>query len=741
VNERWKRLREIHARALELPPEERAAFVARECAGDDGLRREVEGLLAAHPTSRFLDPLAVRPSPLEGGRLPAIEGYVVEREIGSGGMGVVYLARQVSLDRLVALKVLPPVAALTPERLDRFRREAKAAARLRHPAIVPIHDVSRSGPYEYFSMDYVEGHDLGHEIRAQIDSAAGAAGKPLLPAFDSPDYLSTAARLGAEIADGLACAHAAGIVHRDVKPQNILLDRGGHPCLVDFGLALDASMGSTTRTGDLRGTLAYMSPEQARASRGRIDERTDVYSLGVVLYELITLRKPFDGGGIDQIIDQILNREPRSPRKLNARIPRDLEVIVGKAMAKRAGDRYLTAKALHDDLERFLRHEAIEARPPTAAQRTLRLVRRYRMASALGVLGLLGLGGGVLLRDEWARRASWPRLTLVARGHDGHDLPQAHGRIQLRPVDVLTGDVLASRAEGSLPYSQELVDTGTYRIVVTLDNGEVHELWRALPADGQEHLVVFFTGDSGDAANADMVEFDPPGDFFVKRPANSLCPDLGRHIRLAPFFMDKAEVSNRTYLAYLLATGTRPPLWWPATWKTEWKHDQWDDLPVTGLSQEEAVACAEWLGKRLPTHAEWEFAARGAEGRLVPWLESTVGPGPHGCTTADLFDFRPSTDAWAAYLKNVHPVRSDADACTPEGLFHTLGNVMEYTESVGVKDEDGHREPDVHWRYIMGGSWDVNAREKTLDTHEFNRSDGTGRSIQCGFRCARSVQP
>jgi formylglycine-generating enzyme required for sulfatase activity len=739
VKERWKRLREIHARALELPPAERAAFVARECAGDEALQREVLALLAAHPTTRFLDPIAVRPSPLAG-QLPEIEGYVVERMIGSGGMGVVYLARQISLDRLVALKVLPPVAALTPERLERFRREARAAAKLRHPAIVQIHDVSRCGPYEYFSMDYVEGHDLGQEIRAQIgdkEEEPEEAQELLLPAWDSPDFIATAARLGAEIADGLACAHAAGIVHRDVKPPNILLDRGGHPCLVDFGLALDASIGSTTRTGDLRGTLPYMSPEQARATRNRIDDRTDVYSLGVVLYELLTLHKPFEGTGIEQLIDQILHREPRSPRKLNPRIPRDLEVIVGKAMAKRAGDRYPTAKSLHDDLHRFLRHEAIEARPPTTAQRALRLVRRYRTASALGLLGLLGLGGGVLLRDELVRRASWPRLTLVARSQDGHDLAQAHGRVQLRPVDLLSGDVLASRIEGPLPFAGELVEPGAYRIVVSFENGEFRELWRTLPADGQEHRVVCFVG-AGDADAADMVEFTP-GDFFLERPANSLCPDLGRHVALAPFRMDRSEVSCGTYRSYLAATGNPPPLWWPKTWSTEWD-GAWDVLPVTGLSHEEAAACAEWLGKRLPTHAEWEWAARGAEGRHVPWTDGDL-VAARGCTSGPEFHLRPDVDPWPEYLRSVHAVRSDDEACTPEGLFHTLGNVMEFTETVVVREGDGQRQPDVHWRYLMGGAWDAAAKGSSLDTHEINRSDATGRNIQCGFRCARSVHP
>ncbi len=304
--------------------------------------------------------------------------YELLEELGRGGMGIVYRARQRSLEREVALKVLLPGELLFGEGLARFRREAKSLARLRHPHIVTIHEVGEHAGRLFYTMDLIEGAPLSKLIAGGELSVARSV------------------RLVRQVAGAVAYVHQRGLLHRDLKPQNVLVDGEGDAFVVDFGLAREgaAHADSMTGSGRLLGTPAYMAPEQARGERARVGEATDVYALGAILYECLTGRAPFGGAGIAETIHAVLHREPAPMRRIDPRIPPALEWIVLRAMAKDPAERYPTAQALQEDLERFEQGLAVRAEPPSLLRRARQLARRERKVLLAVILTLLVVGAG-----------------------------------------------------------------------------------------------------------------------------------------------------------------------------------------------------------------------------------------------------------------------------------------------------------------------------------------------------------
>lgn len=298
--------------------------------------------------------------------------YELIREVGRGGMGVVYEARQKGLDRSVAVKMILASHLASPDLVRRFQAEAKAAARLRHSHIVHIHDVGQLNGQDFFAMEYIDGQSLAQRIA------------------QGPVDVSAAVRIVATVARAVEHLHQQGVVHRDLKPSNILLDSDGEPYVTDFGLAKVFAGGSDlTATGVIAGTPSYMAPEQASGRRAEIGPATDVYSLGAILYELLTGQPPFRAETPLDTLMEVLSGDPPTPRSLNPHVPHGVELICLKCLSKEPQERYVSAATLADDLDRFARGEVLQVRPPTPLQRFWSWTRRQpALASRLGALGL-----------------------------------------------------------------------------------------------------------------------------------------------------------------------------------------------------------------------------------------------------------------------------------------------------------------------------------------------------------------
>jgi serine/threonine protein kinase len=428
----------------------------------DKLKVYLDKLQVLHQAAAGLrQPCSTREA-IVAGRVAArgqLGDFRILREVGRGGMGIVYEAEQISLDRRVALKVLPFAAALDSKQLQRFKNEAQAAANLHHTHIVPVYAVGSERGVHYYAMQFIDGQtlaamiaDLRHlaelmqpdlpngdkrpqDLPTESFTPAAAPHSTLSPgdggegrvrgaretvntravktvqertpslitkrSTRNPAFFRTVAQLGVQAAEALEHAHQMGIIHRDIKPANLLLDSRVHLWITDFGLARCRSENGLTLTGDLVGTLRYMSPEQTLARRFQVDHRTDIYSLGATLYELLTLQPPYDGRDRQELLQQMTFEEPRPPRRLNPAVPPELETIVQKAMTKEPDGRYATAQELADDLRRFLEHKPILAKRPSLRERLRKWEERHKpgVYSAVGVLllALAALVGHTIL--------------------------------------------------------------------------------------------------------------------------------------------------------------------------------------------------------------------------------------------------------------------------------------------------------------------------------------------------------
>jgi eukaryotic-like serine/threonine-protein kinase len=371
---------EICGSCPELLPELRARW--REVCQ---VRDELDALLPAQMAD-------IAPALPPATALPQVPGYEVDALLGCGGMGVVFRARHERLNRTVALKMMIAGEYAGTRERERFQREAEAVAALRHPNVVQIYDVGEAAGRPYFTMEFVEGGSLAQRL-------AGA-----------PQPAHHAARLVATLAEAVHVAHRSGIVHRDLKPANVLMDKDGNPKVGDFGLArrLDGAP-TLTRTGTVAGTASYMAPEQARGRTNEVGTAADIYALGAILHELLTGRPPFRAESEAETLQQVIAQDSVPPSRLNAKVPRDLDTICLKCLHKEPHIRYATATALAEDLGRFMRGEAIAARPERWVGRLVRRVRHRPLFSAAaaagGLFAIILVAGGLWLISDRAAAA------------------------------------------------------------------------------------------------------------------------------------------------------------------------------------------------------------------------------------------------------------------------------------------------------------------------------------------------
>ncbi|MCY2963903.1 MAG: serine/threonine protein kinase [Planctomycetota bacterium] len=473
--------------ALSRSPEERAAFLKQACAGRPEQRANVERLLAAHELpDHILDhppvesTLVVQPatdpmraddscgnlgdatefvqSPYASSAHATVDGtpcdalpraavvhyfgdYEIQKELGRGGMGVVYKARQVSLNRSVALKMIKAGLLADNDELRRFQNEAEAVALLNHPGVVAIYEVGTHEGQRFFTMKLIEGGNLADKIAHFKENPKAVAA------------------LVAETADAVHHAHLRGILHRDLKPANILVDLAGHPHVTDFGLAKRVEGDSElTQSGAILGTPAYMSPEQASGRRGAITTATDVYGLGAILYALLTGQAPFVGDSMIETLDAVRTQPPKPPTKLNGKVPRDLELICLKCLEKNPATRYPTVAALADDLRHFTVGEPVSVRAAGVVERIAKWASRKPTLAAAYALGLLaallgGLGGFAVYL--WLDAAASGRIAETAL----HVASFKEGVAKAAKIDAETARKEADRDKSSAVQAKSQAET------------------------------------------------------------------------------------------------------------------------------------------------------------------------------------------------------------------------------------------------------------------------------------------
>ena len=730
---------DIFGAALDLPPEQRSTYLVRACRGSPELRNLVEELLLDYQRmGSFLDdPLL----PGNGGRPPShtlsgqiltaghkLGRYTVMEPIGSGGMGAVYRARDEKLERVVAIKILSPGLVTGDEARRRFRKEALALAKLSHPHIAAVYDVGEQDGVDYLVMECVPGQTLAARLK------------------HGPLPVEDATLIVLQIAGALEEAHEHGVIHRDLKPANVMITPKGHAKVLDFGIAkllapLTPDATASIETGFIIGTPLYMSPEQAKGNA--VDARTDLWSLGVIYYELLAGRTPFQGGGNIAVLHAIIENPPTSLREFRPDAPQLANQIIGRSLEKNPASRYQSASEVVRETSDLLTRRASSSHDVTAKRRS----RAVALSAIVALLLTIAAGAWFFHRTskrQWAREEAIPQITsLIAEGK-----PLAAFAVLQRAQSYLPGDPQLKQIADQNTLSSSISSSPSGATAEIQDYATPDAPWISLGATPLKSVSIpqgYFRWKISKPGVGELVEglraqknMDFPLGALRTSPAG-MVPVPGKNwissigfigfigpYKLPPYYIDRFEVTNRDYQKFVDSGGYEKKEYWaekfirdgheiswaeamagfrdttdrpgPAGWVAGHYAEGQADLPVSGVSWYEASAYAAFAGESLPLLAQWYWAAPSDVARyIVP---------ASNITTSGL--------AAVGTYKGVGPF----------GTYDMAGNVREW---VANADDSDHR-------FILGGSWKSPAYlyydPEALSP--FDRSEGNG------FRCVKN---
>lgn len=713
----------VFACALHLDGDSLERYLDEACPTDEH-RQRILALLAHAKAAR-------PPAP----DLGAVSEFRLIRLVGEGGMGTVYEAHDTALERRVALKILAPHLASSERARAALRHEARVAAGLNHPSIIPVYRMGSEGDKDFIVSEFVDGPTLSQVIEQQRGEATRS----------NRHWYQRCAVIVAAIADALECAHRSGLVHRDVKPSNILLAENDLARLTDFGISIYSEPDPQSEydlTKTVIGSCYYMSPEQAAFAKRKIDRRSDIFSLGVVLYEMLTLQRPFDGPSVPKVLEAVIAADPVRAKRVIKSIPTDLDTICHKALERDPSQRYQTAAHMASDLRCWLEGSPILARRASPVRRARLWVRRHRLAVNWGAAASLAILCLVLI-------LLWPetpgtRLTVVAPpGSHVYTQRTTEDMEYLPPVQI-TGSNLSWKE-----------DDGALRVTVVSPQGAFAEFDLMLDMIAAPELTLHAVEPSSTQrfswedqpglyvarlidVNDDSMVTVPAGSYRFGVSNKTEGPWRDREVFIESVAIDAHEVTIAEYARFLDETGYPPPTMWdiyrdpnhpdrpPGT-----RGVDLSDRPVVNVTMEDAAAYARWVGKRLPTVFEWEALARGPSGKLYPWgdtlppPEYVPGPSLELLSNAAVDQWEPIFEQYVTYSTSaLLPGPTDQGT----GAINLFGNVKEWTST---------------WSQgailNRGGCWIDPPAHAAFNRNKMHPPWGF--SSRLGFRCAKSVEP